>query len=66
MNLKDYMESINLPNPKHEMIDRIAKTCGVSKVSVYRWISGKIVPDKLKREKVAEITGIPEKELFEK
>jgi len=62
--LKDYLDSIDSPNPKHLMIDRISTECGVSKVTVYRWISGKVVPDKLKREKIAEITGIVVDELF--
>lgn len=62
--LKDYLDSIDLPNPKPLMIARIAKECGVSKVTVYRWVSGKVIPDKLKKEKIAEITGVGVDELF--
>jgi len=36
----------------------------VAPMTVYRWLAGEIVPEKLKREKVAEITGQPVDELF--
>jgi len=44
--------------------DRIAKECGVSIATVYRWIKGWGMPDKLKKEKIAEIIGKPVEELF--
>ncbi|MCD7973407.1 MAG: helix-turn-helix domain-containing protein [Candidatus Azobacteroides sp.] len=65
INLKSYLESIDFPNPKYEMIKKIAQQCGVRKGSVYRWISGKVVPDKLKQEKISELTGIPVENLFD-
>lgn len=68
MTLKDYYEK--LPDwhsaPKIQFRDQLVKECGVSVMTVYRWFSGECVPDKLKREKVAELTGIPVEELFPK
>lgn len=52
--------------PKKKLVLRIAKECGVDMSNVYRWINGGVVPDKLKREKVSEIIGIPAEELFAK
>jgi transcriptional regulator with XRE-family HTH domain len=65
MTLKDYYN--NLPdsiNPRREFREHLAKECGVSVITLYRWLSGEITPDKLKMEKVAEVTGVPAEDLF--
>lgn len=62
--LQDYFGTLSEKSPKRQMIEKIADECGVSLMTVYRWISGEVVPDKLKKEKIAEITGIAVDELF--
>lgn len=64
MTLRDYYNNQSLSSPQRELREKIAAACGVAEMTVYRWLSGEIVPDKLKREKIAEITGIPVDELF--
>jgi hypothetical protein len=65
MTLKEYYEKKigEKPTPKQEFRAIIAESCAVTEQTVFRWLSGD-VPDKLKREKLAEITGIPVNELF--
>lgn len=65
MTLKDYYN--NLPEmdaPKANFRRTLASECGVAPMTVFRWLAGDVIPDKLKREKVAEITGQPVNELF--
>lgn len=65
MGLKEYYES--LPErvvPKKEFRERIASACGVTEMTVFRWLRGEIKPEKLKREKIAEIVRMPVVELF--
>lgn len=50
--------------PKQEFREMIAEACGVAPSTVNRWISGEVIPEKLKREKVSEILSIPVDELF--
>lgn len=58
MALKEYYESLpERVTPKKEFRDKIAKECGVTEMTVFRWLKGEVVPDKLKREKLAELTG---------
>ena len=65
MKLNDYYKQLrDQPAPQREFREKIAAACGVSEMTVYRWLSGEIVPEKLKREKIAEITGLPVEELF--
>lgn len=66
MALKDYYNSLadrTIP-PKKEFREKIASACGVTEMTVFRWLSGEVVPDKLKREKIAEIANIPVQQLF--
>lgn len=56
MTLKSYYE--RLGQPQRELRERIAKECGVSLATVYRWLSGETTPLKLQREKIAEILGV--------
>lgn len=65
MVLKEYYDKLaEKSTPKKEFRDKIATACGVTEMTVFRWLSGEVVPDKLKREKIAEITGTPVEELF--
>lgn len=65
MVLKDYYKELGKKStPQKEFREMVASTCGVSVMTVFRWLSGEVVPDKLKREKVAEVTGLPVEELF--
>ncbi|MCL6101010.1 MAG: helix-turn-helix domain-containing protein [Bacteroidetes bacterium] len=65
MNLKEfYTELQNQPTPQKEFREKIANKCGVTEMTVYRWLSGEIIPEKLKREKIAEITGLSVDDLF--
>lgn len=66
MALKDYYESLSPNSPRKEIRDRILKECGITEMTLYRWISGDVIPEKLKQEKVAEITGVPVDDLFTK
>lgn len=65
MDLKEFYK--NLPEkvvPKKDFREKIASACGVSEMTVFRWLSGEIIPEKLKREKIAEIAKMPVVELF--
>ena len=65
MGLKEFYEG--LPDkvvPKKEFREKVATACGVSEMTVFRWLSGDIIPDKLKREKIAELSGEPIEKLF--
>ena len=62
--LKDYYDSLAVEDPRVQLRNKLAKECGVTIMTVYRWINGEIIPDKLKREKISEIVGIAVDELF--
>jgi transcriptional regulator with XRE-family HTH domain len=65
MALKEYYEKIGeRSTPKKEFRETIARECGVTEMTVFRWLSGEVLPDKLKREKIAEISGLTVEELF--
>ena len=66
MAFKDYISKLsdNRTTERTLVIEKIAQACGVDKSTVYRWANGVSTPDKLKMEKVSEITGIPVVELF--
>lgn len=65
MTLKEFYQNLPERNaPKADFRRLLASECGVAPMTVYRWLAGEIVPEKLKREKVAEITGQPVDELF--
>lgn len=66
MAFKDYIESLpeTRTTQRRVVINQIAERCGVHFTTVYRWMNGKSKPDKLKQEKIAEITGIPIESLF--
>jgi len=62
MTLKEYYE--NLDKRKDFILEVMGK-CGIkTESSVYRYLSGSSTPDKLKKEVISEITGIPVEELF--
>jgi len=69
MTLKEYYKDLGKKStPQKEFRELIARECGVSVMTVFRWLSDdpkvKIVPEKLKREKLAELTGLTIEELF--
>jgi Helix-turn-helix. len=65
MTLQEHYSQIgNNPSPKRAFRTMIAEACGVTELTVYRWLSGEIIPEKLKKEKIAELTGIPVEQLF--
>lgn len=65
MALQDYYKELGRRfTPQKEFRDKIAGACGVSEMTVFRWLSGDIIPEKLKREKIAEVTGLSVDELF--
>lgn len=64
MKLSELYESLSEKTPKTEFRELIRNECGVAEITLYRWLNGTIVPDKLKREKIAQVTGRPVEELF--
>jgi transcriptional regulator with XRE-family HTH domain len=65
MALKDYYQELGKRStPQKEFRELLARECGVSVMTVFRWLSGDVIPDKLKRDKIAQITGEPVESLF--
>ncbi len=66
MTLKGYYQ--NLPDathPKTDFITRIQSECGVSFTTARNWVMGVTKPDKPENiQKLSEMTGIPESELW--
>lgn len=62
MTLKDYFDQIE--DRKKNLINRISDETMTSTSTVYRWISGEIVPPPIKQRIISEIIGLPESELF--
>lgn len=62
MDFGSYVKS--LPNERQEIIAQLASQCRVTKITVYRWISGEFIPDALKRKVIADFLGKNEKELW--
>lgn len=67
LSLKSVYDSLG--NPQKDLRERISAECGVSAPTVFRWLNGEIVPDKLKRERIVEIVkeycpGATEENLF--
>lgn len=54
--LKGYYEELG--NPQKDLREKISSECGVSMATVFRWLSGDTTPNKLQREKIAEIIGV--------
>ena len=54
--LKGYYN--NLGNPQKYLREKIASECGVAPATVFRWLSGETTPNKLQREKIAEVVGV--------
>ena len=67
MALKDYITGLSTETTTERkiMIRKISESCGVSINAVYRWINGSSKPDKLKMQRLSEITGIPAEKLFQ-
>lgn len=65
MALKEYYQDLGKQSsPQQEFRKKVARECGVTELTVYRWLSGEMIPHKLKQEKIAELTGVPVDELF--
>lgn len=68
MDFKTYYSKLrevkNYKTPKQEFRETIARACGVAPSTVMRWVSGEIIPEKLKREKVSELLEIPVDQLW--
>ncbi len=62
MVLRDYINSI--PNPRMEVIRKIAEITDSNISTVYRWMSGAINPPTVKKRIIAKHLGIPVDELF--
>ncbi len=62
MTFRDYMKS--LPNKRQDAILMLKDECCVTLATVYRWVNGSAVPDRLKRKVIARSLGIPEEYLF--
>lgn len=65
MALQDYYKELGKRStPQKEFRGKVAEACGVAEMTVYRWLSGEIIPEKLKRDKIAEVSGLSVEELF--
>lgn len=64
MALKEYYQSLEEESPRSKFRKRIIHECGVARLTAYRWLSGEITPEKLKRDKIAEVSGLSVEELF--
>lgn len=64
MALMDYYNKLSDVSPKAAFRRRVMNECDVDRTTVHRWFSDDIIPDKLKREKIAEIAGVKVEELF--
>lgn len=62
MTFSEFMKS--LPNERQDAILKLKDECRVTLSTVYRWVNGSSIPDKLKRKVIADTLGKPEKELF--
>lgn len=62
MVFSEYIKS--LPNQQQETIKKLAELTCSSTTSVYRWISGDIIPPALKQKVIAEYLGKSIEELF--
>ncbi|NMB66286.1 MAG: hypothetical protein GYA16_15590 [Spirochaetes bacterium] len=67
--LSAYYGELKHKNPAKEFITEVCQKCDVTKQSVYKWMKGEIIPDKLKREAILKIVRkdypqITENELF--
>ena len=58
----DYMKS--LPNQQQDTVKKLAELTFTSPSTVYRWISGEIVPPMIKKKIIAEYLGKSVEELF--
>lgn len=63
MTLQDYYKGLGVI--QKEFRTTLSQELGVSEASVFRYLSGEVVPDKLKREKIAAIVGRPVEDLFD-
>jgi len=65
MEFKNYYSALPpRTSPREKFRKDIAEACKVEESTVRRWVSGKIIPDALKREKIAELLGIDQKDLW--
>jgi len=65
MDLREFYKQVKRqPTPGRVFMEDIAKACGVSPTTVKLWIYGRVTPEKLKREKIAEMLQVPVVELF--
>lgn len=66
--LSEYYKSLShkpkAPSPRSEFKKKLMEECYVAEQTVWKWLNGTVVPDKLTQEKISKITGIPVNELF--
>lgn len=53
-----------IPDAKAEFVSRICEITMTSRSSVYRWLSGEVVPPQIKRALISRELGIAEDLLF--
>lgn len=58
------MDELRAPDPYSIAFDEVVQQTGVSAPTVYRWLSGESIPDKLQRKVIAEILKTDVKELW--
>lgn len=67
MTLRDYYDSLPSASfPKADFVKRLTIECHCTDACVRGWLRGASVPNKWRREKVAEITGISEESLWKR
>lgn len=63
MALKDYIIQLSKEEYK-ALFNLLQEETMSSRISVYRWFSGKCVPSPIKQKIISKIIGIPADELF--
>lgn len=53
-----------LKNEREEFVTKICLITLVDRSTVYRWLSGQVIPSKARREAISKELGISEEELF--
>lgn len=59
-----YNYLIKTSEQKAEFVKKVKQETGIGKTSFYSYIRGEQMPPKLVKEKIAELIGIPVKELY--
>lgn len=61
-----FSERMNQPNQKRQLVKLLMEKTQTSESTVYRWISGVIVPPPIKQQIIADVLGEPVEQLFPK